>query len=95
MLLPTATIARLAPTYLDERRRYDLGETTESGLDWAKARVSGHQDVAPRAALNLGRLLEGRGDPAGTAAAYQLAIDSGHQDFAAAAAVRARLQAFD
>jgi len=34
--------------------------------------------MAPKAAVNLGVLREGRGDIAGAERAYQLAIDSGH-----------------
>ena len=41
---------------------------------------SGHADAAPRAAVNLGLLLQEQGDVDGAKAAYQQAIDSGHAD---------------
>ena len=46
-----------------------------------------HPDYAPRAAFNLGVLLEKQGDVAGARAAYQRAIDSGKPDYALMAAV--------
>ena len=45
-----------------------------------QAMDSGHPDVAPMAAVNLGLLLAGQGDVAGARSAYQRAIDSGHPD---------------
>jgi hypothetical protein len=39
---------------------------------------SGHADLAPKAAFNLGVLRQDRGDLDGAERAYQLAIDSGH-----------------
>jgi hypothetical protein len=48
---------------------------------------SGDADMAPKAALNLGMLRAGQGDPAGAGAAFQLAIDSGHADMAPKAAL--------
>ena len=46
---------------------------------------SGHADMAPKAAFNLGVLREDQGDLAGTEQAYQLAIDSGHPTAASCA----------
>jgi Flp pilus assembly protein TadD len=47
---------------------------------------SGHPDAAARAAVNLGLLLEDRGDTEGARTAYRRAIDSGHPDAAPMAA---------
>ena len=53
---------------------------------WRKAASSGHADLAPRAAWNLGALLEDQGDAQGAKEAYQQAVDSGHADVAPRAA---------
>jgi hypothetical protein len=52
---------------------------------YEQAIASGHPEQMPRAAVNLGMLLQGRGDVAGARAAYQLAVDSGHPEQASAA----------
>jgi tetratricopeptide (TPR) repeat protein len=49
--------------------------------------AAGHSEVAPKAAVNLGRLLERQGDREGAKVAYQQAIDSGQADDAPLAAV--------
>ncbi len=54
----------------------------DAGLAWAAA-----SETDPSAAVNLGLLRKEQGDPAGAAAAWQLAIDSGHADYAPMAAV--------
>src|SRR5450631_4345310 len=41
---------------------------------------SGHADEAPKAAVQLGVLRAGQGDPVGAARAFQLAIDSGRAE---------------
>jgi Flp pilus assembly protein TadD len=53
---------------------------------YQRAIDSGHPDVAPRAARNLGLLLQAQGDVQGAREAYQRAIDSGHADEAPRAA---------
>jgi tetratricopeptide (TPR) repeat protein len=54
---------------------------------WRKAADSGHADMAPMAALNLGVLLQAQGNADGAMAAYQQAIDSGRPRQAARAAL--------
>jgi tetratricopeptide (TPR) repeat protein len=54
---------------------------------WSKAIDSGDADMAPAAAVGLGRLLAEQGDGDGAKAAYQQAIDSGHADAVPIAAV--------
>jgi tetratricopeptide (TPR) repeat protein len=54
---------------------------------WRQAVLSGHPDAAPKAAYNLGWLLDGQEDKQGAMDAYQKAIDSGHADLAPKAAI--------
>ena len=49
---------------------------------------SGHSDMAPKSAYNLGVLRAEQGDPTGAAAAFRVAIDSGRPDVAPAARVQ-------
>ena len=58
---------------------------------WQQANDSAHPDAAPRAAYNLGYLLEKQGDVAGAKDAWQQAIDSGHADMAPQAAPHLRV----
>jgi hypothetical protein len=46
---------------------------------------SGDDNVAPKAAVYLGNMLEGQGDRAGAAAAYRLALHSRDTDVTALA----------
>ena len=67
--------------------RVIFGQSEVAREAWSKAADSGDADAAPRAAVNLGILLDEQGDVAGAKAAYQQAIDSGHADAAPQAAV--------
>jgi tetratricopeptide (TPR) repeat protein len=53
---------------------------------YQQAITSGHPDRAPKAAFNVGLLLEGQGDVAGARAAYRQTIATGHRDWAPLAA---------
>ena len=62
------------------------------GPGWARGRLPGGHRLRPRrgcakAAFALALLRKEQGDLAGAAAAYQVAIDSGHADLAPGAAV--------
>ncbi len=58
----------------------EQGDVPRAKAAFQQAMDSGHPDVSPMAAVNLGLLLAGQGDVAGERAAYQRAIDSGHPD---------------
>ena len=54
--------------------RVIFGQSEVARKAWSKAADSGDADAAPRAAVNLGILLDDQGDVAGAKAAYQQAI---------------------
>jgi len=62
-----------------------IGEAQQRAAS-QRAIDSGHADMAPQAAYNLGVLLAGQGDVGGSRVAFQRAIDSGHADMAPMAA---------
>ena len=65
---------------VDERTHTSMVATHEMQVEY----IDGwpHPDWAPRAAYNLGLLLEEQGDREGAKAAYQRVIDSGHAEAA-------------
>jgi hypothetical protein len=64
---------------------YARGELSTTRAALRQVVDSGHPETAPRAAHNLGVVLQEQGDVAGARAAYQQAIDTGHPVTAAAA----------
>ncbi len=69
------------------RAAYQAKNSATAVTAWRQAADKGDSEVAPRAAVNLGVLLEEQGDVEGARAAFQRAIDSGHADVAPRAAV--------
>jgi predicted negative regulator of RcsB-dependent stress response len=63
----------------------EQGEVAGARAVFQQVIDSGHPDMAPRAMVNLGELLDKEGDVAGARAAYQQAIDSGHSEAASRA----------
>jgi Tfp pilus assembly protein PilF len=63
-------------------RETQQGDRAGARVAWERTIVSGHPDRAPKAALNLGLLLEQQGDPTNARMRLQQAIDSDHPDHA-------------
>ncbi len=86
VILANADVSELIALAFTAEATYHRTQTAIQAFRTAAS--SGHSDVAPRAALYLGMLLELHEDPDGAEAAYRQAINSGHADVAPEATVQ-------
>src|SRR5262249_38667032 len=82
---PVRTGARVADRAIDTEHVKQALDADNIRAVYQRAIDSGHTDLAPAGAVNLGLLLAMQGDVDGARAAYRRAITSGHAEWAIAA----------